>query len=86
MNKYINLFFIFFISNFVFSQVTDLFSSQISDFTTTSKNQYTVVESQQTSSFTTQVGAPQLPVLPEIMRYHLAVLFLMLLLQIVAKR
>lgn len=62
MNKYINLFFLFFISNFVFSQVTDLFSSQVSNFTTTSKNQYTVVESQQTSSFTTQVGAPQLPV------------------------
>ncbi len=62
MNKYINLFFLFFISNFVFSQVTDLFSSQVTDFSITSKNQYTVLESQQTSSFTTQVGAPQLPV------------------------
>jgi hypothetical protein len=62
MKKHIYITFLLLISNFVFSQVTDLFSSQVSDFTTTSKNQYTVVESQQTSSFTTQVGAPQLPI------------------------
>lgn len=62
MKKHIYITFLLLISNFVFSQVTDLFSSQVSDFTITSKNQYTVVENQQTSSFTTQVGAPQLPV------------------------
>lgn len=58
--KRIYLFTLFFISLLGFSQVNDLFTTQTADFTIASKNQYTIVESNKTSLFTNQIGAPQL--------------------------
>jgi Peptidase family C25/FG-GAP-like repeat/Propeptide_C25 len=60
--KRIYLFILFFISLLGFSQVNDLFTTQTADFSIASKNQYTVVETNKTSLFTNQIGAPQLPV------------------------
>lgn len=44
-------------------QVSDHFSSEVSDFKITSKSPYTIIESTKSSNFASQVGAPQLPVI-----------------------
>lgn len=62
MKKYTFLGILFVISYVASSQVTGAFLSQISDYTITSKNQYTMVESKGNSDITSVIGAPQLPV------------------------
>lgn len=62
MKKYTFLSILFVISYIASSQVNDTFLSQISDYTITSKNQYTLVESKENSDYTAVIGAPKLPV------------------------
>src|SRR5690606_17769079 len=45
------------------SQIPYTFSAQPSDFQITTEQSYTTVKSQESSEFTTEVGAPQLPII-----------------------
>lgn len=62
MKKLYYLIILFLLSNFGFSQVTDSFLTKTSDFKIGAKNEYTIVENLFNSNYTSQEGAPQLPV------------------------
>lgn len=50
------------IATTVLAQVSHTFTSQVSNYQITPEQTYKVVTTQQTNTFTSQVGAPQLPV------------------------
>lgn len=62
MKKYSFLSILFILSHLAFSQITDQFSSQTSDYTIVTKSPYTFVEGKESDDYLSIVGAPKLPV------------------------
>lgn len=63
MKKLFYIVIVLFITNLGYSQVTDLFVSDPSDFNIVDKQQYTEIENKQSSLYTTLIGAPKLPMI-----------------------
>lgn len=65
MNKYISILVFLFLTNIGFGQVSSIFRTTNSDFTIISKDIYKIISNNQSQTTTTQIGAPQLPVLTQ---------------------
>lgn len=62
MTKKIFLIAFFLIFHFAFSQVNGVFTTQLSSYQVVSKSPYVLVENPESNDYTSQIGAPRLPV------------------------